>query len=166
MIYLDNRQNKIEVDDELNDLVRTVVDYALKEEGVKVSYEISLLYVDNEEIKEINGQHRNIDKETDVLSFPMLDYPGGKVFKDLYIEQKFSQEFFDDEYLVLGDIVISLEKAKEQCEEYNHNFIREVLYLCVHSVLHLLGYDHMKEEEKKIMRKREEEILGAFSIKR
>lgn len=166
MIYLDNRQNIIEVDDKLNDLVRTVIDYALKEEGVRIPYEISLLYVNNEEIKEINGLHRDIDKETDVLSFPMLEYSKGKVFKDIYINQMFPQEFFDDEYLVLGDIVISLEKAKAQCEEYNHNFNREVLYLCVHSVLHLLGYDHMEEEEKKIMRKREEEILGAFSIKR
>lgn len=166
MIYLDNRQEKIELDEELSDLVRKVIDYALIDEGVNVPYEISLLYVDNEEIKEINSNHRNVEKETDVLSFPMLDYPKGSVFKEVYLEQKFSQEFFDDEYLILGDIVISLEKAREQSEEYNHNFIREVLYLAVHSVLHLLGYDHMEKEEKTIMRKREEEILGAFSIKR
>lgn len=166
MIYLDDRQKKIKVDEEFNDLIRNIIDYALKEEGVEVSYEISLLYVDNDEIKEINLKHRNIDKVTDVLSFPMLDYAKGKVYKEVYINQKFSQDFFDDEYLILGDIVISLEKAKEQSEEYNHSFNREVLYLAIHSVLHLLGYDHMEEEEKSIMRKREEEILGAFSIKR
>lgn len=166
MIYLDNRQSKIEDNDELNNLVRTVIDYALKEEGVNVPYEISLVYVDNEEIKKINRENRRIDKETDVLSFPMLDYPEGQVFKEVYVSKKLSQDFFDDDYLVLGDIVISLEKAKEQSDEYNHDFIREVLYLAIHSVLHLLGYDHMEEEEKKIMRKREEEILGFFDIKR
>lgn len=166
MIYLDNRQDKIQVDEEFNQLIRTIIDYSIKEEGVNLPYEISLLYVDNQEIKELNNQHRNINKETDVLSFPMLDYPEGKVFKDTYSNEKFSKDFFDDEYLVLGDIVISLEKALEQSEEYNHSFTREVLYLCIHSVLHLLGYDHMIEEEKKIMRIREEEILSAFSIKR
>lgn len=125
-----------------------------------------MLFVDNEEIREINSDTRNIDRETDVLSFPMLDYDDKKVFKEIYKEYKFSQSDFDGDELVLGDIVLSLEKALEQSIEFNHSFEREASYLVVHSVLHLLGYDHMEEEDKIIMRKREEEILNKLNITR
>ncbi|EET87286.1 protein of unknown function UPF0054 [Clostridium carboxidivorans P7] len=117
-------------------------------------------------IKEINKENRNIDKVTDVLSFPMLDYEKGKVFKDTYKDFNFSHVDLDEGSLVLGDIVLSLEKAKEQSLEFNHSFIREVVYLTIHSVLHLLGYDHMEEDEKSIMRKREEQILEKFHLTR
>ena len=133
---------------------------------MNIPFEISLLFVDNDEIREINNETRNIDKETDVLSFPMLDYPKDKVFKDVYKNYEFDETYMDGEELVLGDIVLSLEKALEQSKEYNHSFKREASYLVVHSVLHLLGYDHMEEDEKKVMRKREEEILGELDIKR
>lgn len=166
MLYTTNKQNKINVDDEFLNIINNVCNYALKEEGVLVPYQISLLLVDNLEIKEINNETRNIDRETDVLSFPMLDYPQDKVFKDVYLGKKFSPIYLDGEELVLGDIVLSLEKAKEQSVEYNHSFIRESCYLVVHSILHLLGYDHMEEEEKRIMRKREEEILEGLNITR
>ena len=166
MLYTTNKQNKINVNDEFLNIIDNVCNYALKEEGVLVPYQISLLLVDNLEIKEINNETRNIDRETDVLSFPMLDYPKDKVFKDVYLNQKFSPIYLDGEELVLGDIVLSLEKAKEQSIEYNHSFIRESCYLVVHSILHLLGYDHMEEEEKRIMRKREEEILEGLNITR
>ena len=96
----------------------------------------------------------------------MLDYPKGKVFKDVYKNTKFNEIYLDGEELVLGDMVLSLERTKEQSIEYNHSFNREVCYLVVHSILHLLGYDHMESEEKKIMRKREEEILGDLNITR
>ena len=89
-----------------------------------------------------------------------------KVFKEIYKNYKFSQTDFDGEELVLGDIVISLEKALEQSKEFNHSYEREASYLVVHSVLHLLGYDHMEDEEKNIMRNREEEILNKLSITR
>lgn len=164
MLYTDNRQNKIEVNEELINIINEVCEKALKAEEVNIPYQISLLFVDNEEIRDINRETRGIDKATDVLSFPMLDYPKDKVFKEVYKETKFNEIYLDGEELVLGDMVLSLERAKEQSIEYNHSFNREVCYLVVHSILHLLGYDHMEDEEKKRMRKREEEILGDLNI--
>ena len=166
MLYTDNRQNKIEVNEELINIINEVCEKALKAEEVNIPYQISLLFVDNEEIRDINRETRGIDKATDVLSFPMLDYPKDKVFKEVYKETKFNEIYLDGEELVLGDMVLSLERAKEQSIEYNHSFNREVCYLVVHSILHLLGYDHMEDEEKKRMRKREEEILGSLNITR
>ena len=166
MIYIDNRQEKISVCDILSEELTNVIEFALKEEEVDIKCEVSLLFVDNEEIKEINKDTRGIDRETDVLSFPMLEYEDKKVFKDLYKDYKFSQSDFDGEELVLGDIVLSLEKALEQSQEYNHSFEREASYLVVHSVLHLLGYDHMEDEDKAIMRSREEDILNKLNITR
>lgn len=166
MIYVDNRQEKIKVDNKLEEKLKKVIEFTLKEEEVEIKCEVSLLFVDNEEIREINSDTRNIDRETDVLSFPMLDYDDKKVFKEIYKEYKFSQSDFDGDELVLGDIVLSLEKALEQSIEFNHSFEREASYLVVHSVLHLLGYDHMEEEDKIIMRKREEEILNKLNITR
>ena len=166
MLYTDNIQNKIEVNEELINIINEVCEKALKAEEVNIPYQISLLFVDNEEIRDINRETRGIDKATDVLSFPMLDYPKDKVFKEVYKETKFNEIYLDGEELVLGDMVLSLERAKEQSIEYNHSFNREVCYLVVHSILHLLGYDHMEDEEKKRMRKREEEILGDLNITR
>ncbi|MGL6186149.1 MAG: rRNA maturation RNase YbeY [Clostridium chrysemydis] len=166
MIYVENNQDKIEVSEDLIQKIKEVINFALKEEDVNIKTEISVLLVDNEEIREINNQTRNIDRATDVLSFPMLDFEDKKVYKEVYKDEKFDDSYFDGEDLVLGDMVLSLERAKEQSEEFNHSFEREVFYLIVHSVLHLLGYDHMEEDEKSIMRKREEEILGSLEIVR
>lgn len=166
MLYTDNRQSKIEVTDELIELINEVCQQSLKAEEMNSPYQISLLFVDNDEIREINRDTRGIDKATDVLSFPMLDYPKDKVFKDVYKSVKFNEIYLDGEELVLGDMVLSLERAREQSIEYNHSFNREVCYLVVHSILHLLGYDHMENEEKKKMRQREEEILGNLNITR
>lgn len=166
MLYTDNRQNKMEVTDELINIINEVCEQSLKAEEMNVPYQISLLFVDNEEIREINRDTRGIDKATDVLSFPMLDYPQNKVFKEVYKDTKFNEIYLDGDELVLGDMILSLERAKEQSIEYNHSFNREVCYLVVHSILHLLGYDHMEDEEKKVMRKREEEILGKLNITR
>ena len=166
MIYVDNRQDKIEVTEEFTNKLENTITFALKEEEVNVPCEVSLVFVDNEEIREINNENRGIDRSTDVLSFPILDYPKDKVYKDVYKEEKFDETFLDGEDLVIGDIVLSLEKALEQSKEYNHSFEREASYLVVHSVLHLLGYDHMEDEEKKKMRTREEEILNKLNIRR
>ncbi|OOM75090.1 endoribonuclease YbeY [Clostridium puniceum] len=166
MIYVDNRQNKLEVTDNFVNKLNEVIEFALKEEEVDIKCEISLLFVDNEEIKGINNDTRGINRETDVLSFPMLEYEDKKVFKEIYKGRKLSPVDFDGEELVLGDIVLSLEKALEQSKEFNHSYEREAAYLVVHSVLHLLGYDHMEEDEKNVMRRREEEILNKLSITR
>ncbi|EHI98075.1 metalloprotease ybeY [Clostridium sp. DL-VIII] len=166
MIYVDNRQDKLEVKEEFIKGLEEVIEFALKEEEVDIECEVSLVFVDNNEIKEINNDTRKINKETDVLSFPMLEYEDKKVFKEVYKNYKFSASDFDGDELVLGDIVLSLEKALEQSIEFNHSYEREASYLVVHSVLHLLGYDHMEDEEKQIMRKREEEILAKLNISR
>jgi probable rRNA maturation factor len=166
MIYVDNRQDKVKIKKrEIEELKRTII-FALKEEEFLISTEVSLVFVDNNEMREINKRTRCIDRSTDVLSFPMLDYPRDKVYKESYKDFNFDETYRDGDDLVLGDIVLSLEQALEQSKEYEHSFEREASYLVVHSVLHLLGYDHMEEREKKKMRKREEEILNKLNISR
>ncbi len=166
MIYIDNRQCKVQVNEEVESVIEEVVQYTLSEEKVNLEYEISIIFVDNEEIREINMDTREIDKVTDVLSFPMLDYPNGQVFKDVYSKENLAPSDFNEGVLILGDMAISIERALEQSIEYGHSFKREVCYLVVHSVLHLLGYDHMEEKDKVKMREREEYILKNFDIKR
>ncbi|MGH4118879.1 rRNA maturation RNase YbeY [Clostridium sp.] len=166
MIFMDNRQNKIEVTKELKSVIKNVIEYTLSEEKLLVESEVSVIFIDNEEIREINLKHRGIDEVTDVLSFPMLHYPENKVFKEVYTNYKFDQNDLYDGKLVVGDVALSLEKAVQQSEEFGHSTTRECAYLTVHSILHLLGYDHIEEAQKNIMRKREEEILGTFNIYR
>ena len=166
MLYTENRQDKLEVTENFIERLSNVCDFALKEEGVECQYQISLLFVDNEEIREINNETRNIDRATDVLSFPMLDFEDKKVFNEMYLNYDFDETFKDGDELILGDMGLSLERALEQSEEYGHSYEREVSYLVVHSILHLLGYDHMEEDDKKRMRKREEEILNKLQIRR
>ena len=167
MILIDNRQDKIKVNEEFEKKICDIVEYALREEKVDLDYEVSIIFIDNADIKEINREHRNMDKVTDVLSFPMLDYPHGEVYKECYGEgYTFDVSYFNEDKLVLGDIALSLERAEEQSGEYGHSFEREACYLTIHSVLHLLGYDHMEEDEKIAMRKREEEILDKFNLNR
>ena len=166
MIFIDNRQNNIEVTQELQNSIKDVIEYTLVEEKLFIDNEVSVIFIDNEEIKEINLKYRGIDEVTDVLSFPMLNYPKDKVFKDVYTNYEFDQSDLNDDRLVIGDVALSLEKAWQQSEEFGHSFIRECAYLTVHSILHLLGYDHLEETQKNIMRKREEEILSNFKISR
>ncbi|WP_061994973.1 rRNA maturation RNase YbeY [Clostridium sp. ATCC 25772] len=166
MILIDNRQSRIEVTEELEDKMKEIIEYSLKEECVNVPYEISIIFVDNKEIKEINNEMRGIDNATDVLSFPMLEFEKDKYFKDMYVNYEFMPYELNEGRLILGDMALSLERAKEQSIEYGHSFVREVMYLVVHSILHLLGYDHMEDDDKKVMRKREEEIMRKFNITR
>lgn len=137
-----------------------VITAALTDEGVDVPCEISVLITDDAAIHEINLEQRGVDSPTDVLSFPMFD---------LQPEDKPEEDWADpDTGLVpLGDMVISLERCAAQAEEFGHSMERELSYLAVHSVLHLLGYDHMDEGDMKAqMRAREEAILGALGITR
>jgi probable rRNA maturation factor len=166
MIFIDNRQSKIQVTQELETTIKDVIEYTLKEEKLFIDNEVSVIFIDNREIKEINLEQRRIDEVTDVLSFPMLHYPDNKVFKEVYLNYEFDQSDLFEGRLIIGDVALSLERAKEQSEEFDHTFTRECAYLTVHSILHLLGYDHMEESQKKVMRKREEEILNNFKISR
>lgn len=149
-IILENRQDKINLEDELIDKLNDIIIECLHYEGYDDDYDVSLSFVDNKEIREINREFRGIDKETDVLSFPLL-----------------TDEFdVDLGEVSLGDIVVSMEKALEQSVEYNHSLEREVCFLVCHSMFHLLGYDHDTEENTKEMRQKEEHILGKLNITR
>lgn len=154
-IYFENNQDKEPIFYSLKMLIRDAVKATLAYEGVEDDCEVSVTFCDNEEIREINRKFRNIDRATDVLSFPLFDEDG----MDAHVEE------LD---CMLGDIVLSLERAREQANEFGHSFDREVAFLTVHSVLHLLGYDHeLSEEDDVDMRKRQTEITDSlgFSVK-
>lgn len=139
----------------LKDLVKKVVDFALKEQEINEKSEISVTFTNNEGVKKINKEYRNINKETDVLSFPTV------------IDDEEFEINPSNGALMVGDIVISVEKAKQQAIEFNHSLERELAFLTVHSVLHLLGYDHeISTDEEVIMLKRQEEILQKLGYSR
>ena len=158
-IILENNQDKLPIDSEIEETIRRVILKTLEEEGCDFSAEVSVTIVDSEEIRKINKDARNIDAVTDVLSFPMLEFDENrKMIADDYD--------LDGENLMLGDIVICAESAKSQAEDYGHSFLREIAFLTVHSMLHLLGYDHMDEEQEREMFARQEEILNLLGITR
>ena len=141
-------------------MLRRTVKAALAAEGVACDCEINILLTDDEGIREVNRDMREIDRATDVLSFPMFDLVPGE-HPDEYDADP------DTGLVPLGDMCISVERAKAQAEEYGHSFDREICYLCVHSVLHLLGYDHLDEGEmKRQMRGREEDIMSQLKLER
>lgn len=148
-LEIDNRSGG-ELDASVYEKVEEYIIITLQQENVLVPCEISFSLVIPEEIQELNAEYRNIDKETDVLSFPMLEFP----------EDEDMLTYETGIPVMLGDIVISTTRAAEQAEAYGHSLEREICYLSVHSVLHLLGYDHMEEDEKRVMRAREKAIMG------
>ena len=149
--------NKIDNLPNEEELIKKVVNEVLLEEKIVVDVDVYITLTNNEEIHKINSEFRNVDKATDVLSFPMYE-------RDEISNLKKKSD--DGVEKILGDIIISVEKVKEQAEEYGHSFERELAYLVTHGMLHLLGYDHMIDEEKKVMREKEEEILGIMNISR
>lgn len=137
-IAVNNQQDLVEVDDKLINFLKGIVNCIADLEGVKTG-EVSFALVDNTIIRELNKKYRDKDLPTDVLSFPL-----------------------DEE--IWGDIVISTDKVREQAAEFGHSQEREMGYLAVHGVLHLLGYDHLTPEDKKIMREREEKVLNQINL--
>jgi len=149
-IYITNDQSVIRVTPKMKALVKRAVNASLDYEGFERPCEISVTLTDNKTIHGINKEHRGFDRPTDVLSFPIFD-----------------DEFDNGELCVLGDIVLSLEKAASQAEEYGHSFERELAFLCVHSMLHLLGYDHEEgAAEESEMFEKQEQILTLMGISR
>ena len=134
-------------------LIEKVISEALRYEGVNDNTEVSVTIVDNEEIRKINNKFRNIDRATDVLSCPLIDFDNESLPDD-------------GSKIYLGDIIISIERAKEQAKEYGHSIDREIGFLTAHSMLHLLGYDHMVPEEEKEMFAKQEEILNNLGLRR
>ena len=153
-IYFDNHQDTLPLTYRLKMLVREAIEATLDYEQYGNPCEVSVSFVDNAEIRDLNKKFRGIDKATDVLSFPLFDYEGE------------SEEPPVDEMLgMLGDIVLSLEQADIQANEYGHSFEREVAFLTVHSMLHLLGYDHETgEEDEADMRRRQSAVMDLMGL--
>ena len=158
---IEDEQDKLEFTEELEEIVQRAVMTTLETVGAddETDFEVSILITDNEGIHEINKEYREIDAPTDVLSFPILEFDEDGVM----IEESGD---YDGELLLLGDIVLSLERAKAQAEEYGHSIEREVGFLTVHSTLHLLGFDHMEEPFTSVMRAREKEIMDIMDLHR
>ena len=138
-------EEKIEELEFINDYVKFICDKEKLDNCI-----FNIIFIDNEKIREINKEYRNIDRETDVISFALED----------------NNDIKYDGFRVLGDIYISLDKAKEQALLYEHSYKREICFLITHGILHLLGYDHMEEEEEKIMFDKQERLLEEYEIKR
>ena len=149
-IYFEDLQHKISVGYQLKILMRRAVEATLMYEGIDNDVEVSITFTDDESIHRLNLEYRGIDRPTDVLSFPLEDNIKNNRGRGL---------------IMLGDIVISLERAVAQAEEYGHSFQRETAFLCIHSMLHLLGYDHeLGEVEDADMRRRQREIIESIGL--
>ena len=149
--------------DDYEKIAREVILQALEEEGCPYECEIGLTLVNDDSIREINKEYRNIDRSTDVLSFPMLEYPAPADFD--FLEEADDSASADDSFnpdtgeLMLGDIIISVDHVMAQAEQYGHSIQREYAFLIAHSMLHLMGFDHMTPEEAQVMETEQEKIL-------
>ncbi len=153
-IYFENEQDKIVLTYKLKMLVRESIEASLDLEGYGNPCEVSVTFIDNEGIRVLNKKFRQIDRPTDVLSFPLFDFDG-----------EYEEPPVDEMMNMLGDIVISLEKAQEQAEEFGHSFEREVAFLTAHSMLHLLGYDHeLSEDDDREMREKQNIIMDMIGL--
>ncbi len=149
---------ELEEKNEYEETIKKVLEKCYEQEGISQSkLIITVTLTTPKEIRKINNEYRKIDKETDVLSFPM--------FEKQELEKIIEDKDFQHED-VLGDIIISIQKVEEQANEYGHSFERELSYMLVHGFYHLMGYDHIIEEDKLIMREKEEIILDSLSITR
>lgn len=161
LVFIENRQSVIKIGIKLRRILKRAAITALKFEGIGDNAEINITLVDDSEIKELNSSHRNVNNVTDVLSFPFLEYDEPGIISDEMRHQNKNQ---DTGMLMLGDIVLNMKRAEEQALEFSHTIARELTYLIVHSVLHLMGYDHIEDEDKIIMRNREKIILKNMKI--
>ena len=154
--YVEN-ETEVTYDFDVEEIVKLVAEKILDTENCPYETQVNVLLTDNEHIRFFNKEYRNIDRETDVLSFPNLDFDTPGV-----------ADYFDPESgeLILGDIIISVDKVKEQSESYGHSTKREFAFLIAHSMLHLCGYDHMEKEEASVMERKQEDALTLLGITR
>ncbi|MBQ9162656.1 MAG: rRNA maturation RNase YbeY [Clostridia bacterium] len=153
MIYFEDEQSVVPVTYKLKMLMRRAIEATLECEGFENECEVSFTFTDNEKIHVLNRDYRNVDRPTDVLSFPMTDF-----------DNSTGAPVADEPMRSLGDIVLSLEMAQAQAAEYGHSFEREAAFLCVHSTLHLLGYDHMEEDDEAEMRAAQRVVMEKLGI--
>ncbi len=149
----------------VEDVVKQVAEAVLEAEGCPYEAQINVLLTDNETIRGFNRDNRGIDRETDVLSFPNIEFEESGIFE---IAEEEEADCFDPDSgeLILGDIIISVDKVREQAESYGHSVKREFAFLVAHSMLHLCGYDHMEDKEAKVMEEKQELILESLGITR
>ncbi len=165
MSFFLEEEVEVDFDFDYRQIAEKVINYCIEREKFPYEAEINLTLTDNEGIHIINKEYRDIDRATDVLSFPMLSYETPGDFSFLMDEN-------DDDFnpdtgeAILGDIIISVDKVREQAEEYGHSELREFAFLITHSMLHLFGYDHMEPEEAKVMENKQRQILDELSITR
>lgn len=148
------------------EVAEMVVAQALEQEGCPYEASVEILITSDEEIHRLNKEHRGIDRPTDVLSFPMVDFETPAEYE--FLEEESSDFYFDPDSgeLLLGDMVLSVPRIVAQAQEYGHSRKREYAFLIAHSMLHLLGYDHMEPEEAAVMERKQTEILDALKIYR
>ncbi len=165
MLYLEN-ESELSPDFDLHEIALQVITHVMKREGCPYETETSVLITNNDEIRKYNKSYRGIDKETDVLSFPNSDFLHPADFTE-FCNQKDAEHFNPETgAFVLGDIMLSADKITEQALAYNHSVLREYAFLITHSVLHLIGYDHMDEEEAKTMEDKQNQYLEELQITR
>ena len=162
--YVEN-ETAVEFPFLVEETVRTVCEAVLESENCPYETQVNVVLTDNSGIREMNRECRGIDRETDVLSFPNVDFEQEGVFD---IDEDREADYFDPDTgeLMLGDILISVDKVMEQAQNYGHSVRREFAFLVAHSMLHLCGYDHMEEAEARVMEKKQEEILAGLGITR
>lgn len=150
---------------DVEEIVEQVAEKVLDTENCPYEVQINVLLTDNKGIHVFNKEYRGIDRETDVLSFPNLNFEKEGEFQ---IEEEDEADYFDPDTgeLILGDIIISVDKVQEQAESYGHSLKREFAFLVAHSMLHLCGYDHMEEAEAAVMEQKQEAVLSALNITR
>lgn len=165
MTFCIENETEIVLSFDIEEVARKVIEEALEFEKCPYEVNVNVLLTDNDGIHEMNKEHRGIDRPTDVLSFPNVDY---ETPADFSLIEDMVEAYFDPESgeLILGDIVISVDKVYEQAEEYGHTPLREYAFLIAHSMLHLLGYDHMEADEAAVMERKQEEILNNLGITR
>jgi probable rRNA maturation factor len=163
-------ENEIDAkfDFDYNEVIESVINEAANYVGCPYEISVEVTIVDNETIRQINKEQRDIDNPTDVLSFPMVEYEIAGDFEFLDKDDPYVYEYFEPDTgeLILGDIVISSDKVYSQAEEYGHSVKRELGFLVAHSMLHLFGYDHMEDEERVVMETKQKEILERLGITR
>ncbi len=161
-------ENEVDADFgfDIEELANSVADTVLRMEGCAADLEIGLTITDSRGIHELNREFRGIDAPTDVLSFPNVSYETAGDFSVLLGEQLVDLLNPDTGKIMFGDIVINEDRVRSQAEEYGHSIKREFAFLVAHSMLHLCGYDHMEEEEAKVMEKKQEDVLGELGITR
>ena len=161
-------ENEVDADFgfDIEELAKSVADTVLDMEGCGAGIEVGLTITDSEGIHELNKEFRGIDSPTDVLSFPNVSYENAGDFSVLLGEQLVDLLDPDTGKIMFGDIVINEDRVRSQAEDYGHSVKREFAFLVAHSMLHLCGYDHMEEEEAKVMEKKQEDVLGKLGITR